>query len=109
MSRSRRDASPRPLSRCLGSARTRLVTPDLWFDDVALAVMVHSKAFHAVGRDWVATVEQDGELAAHGVTVLGVTPAHLAAEPAAVLDRVTRAYAAARAARRPRTVVATRR
>jgi hypothetical protein len=61
----------------------RLTTPDLWFDDVALAVMVHSRAFHS------------GE-------VVAVTPASIAAEPERVLTRIDAAYG--RALRRPRPV-----
>ena len=30
----------------------RLTTPDLWFDDVAMAVMVHSRKYHAGLLDW---------------------------------------------------------
>ena len=30
----------------------RLTTPDVWFDDVAMAVMVHSREFHAGVIDW---------------------------------------------------------
>jgi hypothetical protein len=38
----------------------RLTTPDLWFDDVAMAVMVHSREFHGGVIDWEATVDRGG-------------------------------------------------
>ena len=83
-----------------------LVTPDVWFDDVALAVMVHSRRFHADGELWDATVEKDGDLVACGVVVVGVTPSRVRRDPAAVLRRVEAAYAVAGARPRP-AVVAT--
>jgi hypothetical protein len=80
----------------------RLTTPDLWFDDVALAVMVHSRAFHSGVLDWEATVAADEDLRAAGVEVVAVTPASIAAEPERVLTRIDAAYG--RALRRPRPV-----
>jgi hypothetical protein len=41
----------------------RLPTPDGWFDDVALAVQVHSRRHHAGELDWEATVAADGAFA----------------------------------------------
>jgi hypothetical protein len=38
----------------------RLPTPDGWFDDVGLAVQVHSKRYHADELDWEKTVSGDG-------------------------------------------------
>ena len=78
----------------------RLTTPDLWFDDVALAVMVHSRTFHSGVLDWEATVAADEDLRAAGIEVVAVTPASIATEPERVLARVDAAYG--RAARRPR-------
>ena len=69
-----------------------LVSPDVWFDDVALAVMVHSRAHHSRDLDWEGTVERDGELVEHGVVVIGFTPASIAREGQRVLRRVERAY-----------------
>ena len=83
-----------------------LLTPDVWFDDVALAVMVHSRRFHSEGDDWDRTVEKDGELVAHGVVVVGVTPNRIARTPDAVLRRVEAAHVVARGRPRP-SVVAT--
>jgi hypothetical protein len=70
----------------------RLTTPDLWFDDVAMAVMVHSREFHGGAIDWEATVNADSDLSACRVVVIGVTPAAIARDPARVLDRIERAY-----------------
>ena len=72
-----------------------LVSPDVWFDDVALAAMVHSRAHHSRDLDWEGTVERDGELAEHGVVVIGFTPASIARQGPRVLRRLERAYAGA--------------
>ena len=42
----------------------RLTTPDAWFDDVALAIMVHSRQWHADELEWESTVEHDTDLQA---------------------------------------------
>lgn len=77
-----------------------LTTPDLWFDEVALAVMVHSRRYHSNGAQWDDTITSDAELAATGVVVVGVTPHQVSEGLHEVLPRIARAYAAA--ARRPR-------
>jgi hypothetical protein len=76
----------------------RLTTPDAWFDDVALAVMVHSRRFHADELDWDATVDADSDLVAAGVRVVGVTPRAIARDPARVVRRIECAHTSARAA-----------
>jgi hypothetical protein len=86
----------------------RLPTPDGWFDDVGLAVQVHSKRYHAGELDWEKTVSGDGVFAEHGIPLVAVTPRQISSQPEAVLARIERAYE--QAARRPRpVVVATRR
>ena len=80
----------------------RLTTPDLWFDDVALAVMVHSRAYHSGVLDWEATVAADEDLRAAGIEVVAVTPVSIATDPERVLARIDAAYR--RAAARPRPV-----
>jgi hypothetical protein len=70
----------------------RLTTPDVWIDDVALAVMVHSRQYHADALDWEETVEVDADLGAARVVVVPVTPASIARDPGGVLQRVERAY-----------------
>lgn len=79
----------------------RLTSPDLWFDDVALAVMVHSKEHHLIGDDWERTITSDADLSIAGATVIGIAPTTIARDPASALRRVEQAYAAARS--RPRT------
>jgi len=87
----------------------RLTTPDLWFDDVAMAVMVHSRQFHAGELDWEASVDQDSDLSAARVVVMGVTPAAIARDPARVRARVEAAYTSARRSGLRAPVVANRR
>jgi len=78
----------------------RLTTPDVWFDNVALAVMVHSRTYHAGVLDWEATVASDEDLREAGAEVVTVTPTAIVGDPARVTERVVKAYA--RASRRPR-------
>ncbi|MGN6754358.1 MAG: hypothetical protein ACTHJJ_17595 [Intrasporangium sp.] len=75
----------------------RLTTPDAWFDDVALAVMVHSREFHEGPMQWEQTIEADSDLSALRIPVVGVTPASIARNPRRVLARVENAYQEARA------------
>lgn len=74
----------------------RLTTPDVWIDDVALAVMVHSRQFHEGVDQWEQTVMSDTDLTAARVVVVTVTPASLASNPASILRRVEAAYVEAR-------------
>lgn len=83
------------------SSGAALTTPDVWFDDVAMAVMVHSHRFHSQGDQWDDTVDRDGDLVAAGVVAAGVTPHRLRERPDAVLARLDRAYLAAKARPRP--------
>ncbi|MGO4598158.1 hypothetical protein [Terrabacter sp. 2RAF25] len=85
----------------------RLTTPDIWVDDVAMAVMVHSRKWHAGEREWESTVEHDTDLQAVRVVVLGVTPHSIRARPRWVLERVETAYVRARASGERADVVAT--
>lgn len=85
-----------------------LVTPDAWFDDVALAVMMHSKQYHDGAGQFDATVTEDSELSTRGVVVVGTTPAAMRADPMGVLMRIERGYRTAGARPRP-DVRATRR
>lgn len=77
-----------------------LTTPDAWFDDVGLAVMVHSRAYHDGGAPWDRTVSKDSDLAVTGVVVVGVTPYGIRREPDVVLRRVEDAHRVA--GQRPR-------
>jgi hypothetical protein len=87
----------------------RLTTPDLWFDEVALAVMVHSRRFHAGALDWEATVSDDEDLRSAGIEVVTVTPVSIARQQDDVLERVRNAYQRARGRPRPLHVAAERR
>lgn len=78
-----------------------LITPDLWLDDVAMAVMVHSREYHADGDQFVDTIDRDGDLVAAGVTVVGVTPTGMRRNPAATLTRIEATYAVAQLRPRP--------
>ena len=44
--------------RLTGPAGERLTTPDAWFDDVAFAVMVHSRRHHSEGAQWDDTARE---------------------------------------------------
>jgi len=83
---------PNPFLR-LASGET-LPTPDAWIDEVGLAIQLHSRTYHARDQDWDGTVMGDGELAAAGITVIGVTPNQLHRDPEAFVRRVERAYLA---------------
>ncbi len=83
-----------------------LTTPDLWADDVALAIMVHSQKYHAATLDWEATVTADQDLRDAGVEVVPVTPLAIARHPGQVVDRVVAAYLRVSARPRP-SVMAT--
>ena len=84
----------------------RLTTPDIWFDDVALAVMVHSRTFHAGVLDWEATVVADEDLQGAGAVVTTVTPQSVTHDPSGTLRRVEAAYERARRWPRERAMVA---
>jgi hypothetical protein len=83
---------------------TTLPIPDLWFDDVGLAVQVHSRQFHAQQDDWDATVMADGVFAEYGIPVVGVTPRAVEHRPLVVLRRIEACYRTV--AGRPRAAVA---
>lgn len=76
---------------------SRLPSPDVWADDVALAGQVHSRRHHAGVREFEATVDADALLAASGVVVVAVTPQGFRHDPPAYRERFERAYLASRA------------
>jgi hypothetical protein len=82
------------------SAGKRLPRPDGWFDDVALAVQVHSRRYHAGELDWETTVLADGVYAEQGIALVAVTPRQIATDLVGVVARIERADEQAR--RRPR-------
>jgi len=79
---------------------TSLISPDAWFDEVGLAVMVHSKEHHSREDDFVATIDADAMLTTSGVIVVGVVPRMIRTAPRDVVRRVLAGYDVA--GRRPR-------
>ncbi|MFI7587841.1 hypothetical protein ACIB24_12275 [Spongisporangium articulatum] len=84
----------------------RLPTPDLWFDDVGLAVQLHSRRYHARDDDWDGTVMGDSLLGEFSVPVVRLTPARVEREPDRCLARIERAHRSAARTGRP-DVIAT--
>jgi hypothetical protein len=70
----------------------RLPSPDLWIDEVALAIQVHSWLYHSDADDWESTIMNDGVYAEHGIAFLGLTPRRISDDPAWVLARLERTY-----------------
>ena len=100
MSRSSSLPAPWPNAKIEDSHGLPLLTPDVWFDDVGLAVMVHSRRHHSEAEQWDSTVARDAGLVSAGIVVVGVTPRQIDREPDSVLARVEAGHDAAR--RRPR-------
>lgn len=75
-------------------------TPDIWCDEVALAVEVDSREFHFDVDGYEQTLARNNRYAAAGVVVVQLLPSRIRKEPEAVIAELQRAYAAA--ARRPR-------
>ncbi|GEL94670.1 hypothetical protein [Cellulomonas composti] len=78
-----------------------LPTPDLWFDDVGLAVQVQSHAYHAAGERWTETIRADSALGEAGVVRVAVTPSEIRDSPDDVLRRIERVYLQRSPATRP--------
>ncbi len=83
---------PWPNPQLLDGEGRPLPTPDLWFDDVGLAVQVHSARHHQHSADWDRTVRTDSALAEAGVLRLSVTPHEIRTEADAVLRRIERLH-----------------
>jgi len=85
-------AWPNPELRALDG--TLLPSPDAWFDDVGLAVQVHSAKHHSSPTDWDRTVRIDSIFAEYGISRLAVTPHDVQMNGRQVLERIERAYCA---------------
>lgn len=85
----------------------RLTTPDLWIDDVGMAVMVHSREFHGGSLQWDATVNDDSDLSGYRIVVVGVTQEGLARDPRSALQRIEAQYLVAKRSGFRPAVVAT--
>ena len=92
-------AWPNPVLRAPDG--TVLPSPDAWFDDVGLAVQVHSAQHHASPADWDRTVRTDSVFAEYGVGRLAVTPHEIRTQGPQVLARIERAHAARAGLPRP--------
>jgi len=90
---------PNPLLTSMDGVR--LPTPDIWIDEVGLAVQVHSRAYHLRDQQWNATVAADSALGECGVVVLGVTPQMITSDPASIRLQVENAYWSLRDRPRP--------
>jgi Thioesterase-like superfamily len=77
----------------------RLPRPDGWFDDMGLAVHVHSKGYHAGELDWEATGVGGRRLRRARRSTRRRHSGQIASDPDGVLARIERAYRQAR--RRP--------
>ncbi|GAB2853889.1 hypothetical protein [Lentzea nigeriaca] len=75
--------------------------PDAWFDDVALAWEIDSKAFHFGPRDYERTLARNSRYAAAGILVLQTLPTRLRDHPDAVARELKKAHQAAAARPRP--------
>jgi len=80
---------------------TLLPHPDLWVDEVALAIQVHSWLHHSNSEDWEGTIMRDGIYAEYGVPSLGFTPRRISEAPTWVLARIERVYEALAGSARP--------
>lgn len=85
-----------------GSGRF-VAVPDVWLDDVAVAVEVDSIEHHAGPDGFASTVRRNARYAAAGVTVLSVLPSELRDHAGRVLHELLAIRAAA--AERPRPSV----
>jgi hypothetical protein len=86
----------------------RLPSPDLWFDDVGVAVQVHSVTHHAAGADWDRTVRSDSALAEAGILRVSVTPREIALSPRETLLRIEAVHGSRGPSDRPRVVMTPR-
>lgn len=92
LAQSRRLPYPMANPVLLSADGRRLPTPDLWFDEVALVVQVHSVRWHALAADWEGTVMKDSAYVEHGIAVIAFTPGRILAEPGWVRERVERVH-----------------
>ena len=75
--------------------------PDIWLDDVGLAIEVDSIEFHAGGANFARTVRRNTRYAAAGVAMIAVLPTDIRDRPSGVLRDIVRAREAAASRPRP--------
>lgn len=69
-----------------------LFTPDLWYEDVRLAVEVDSREFHADPDGWQHTLDRHNAVERQGIAVIHLTPARIRRNPQASLRIIEDAY-----------------
>ncbi|GAB2753376.1 hypothetical protein [Amycolatopsis magusensis] len=84
-----------------------IATPDLWWDEVALAWEIDSFEHHFRRHDYAATLERNARYAGAGVILVQTVPSRLKRAPDAVINDLRAAYDIART--RPRPPLQTRR
>ncbi len=85
-----------------------LACPDIWFDDVALAVEVDSFQFHFHQASYAETLKRNSRYASNGVAVLQVLPRQLTDRPDTAVASIRAAYEAAAARQRPHVTMRAR-
>lgn len=83
-----------------------IARPDIWFDNVALAVEIDSFDFHFSRYDYAATIRRDTRYAINGVAVLRLLPTRIRTHPDEVRREVQLAYESAANRTRPPVHVA---
>ena len=84
---------PQPNASLRDESGDALPRPDAWFQDVGLAVQVHSREHHADDEDdFDNTLATDARLTTAGATVIAVTPRQLRRDPQRFLTRVETTY-----------------
>jgi hypothetical protein len=83
-----------------------IAVPDVWLDDVGLALEVDSEQYHSVGEGHARTVRRNARYARAGVPAFTVLPADLRTRPGAVIRDVLAARATAAGRPRPDVRVA---
>ena len=76
--------------------------PDVWLDDVGLAIEVDSVEFHATGTHFERTVRRNARYAKAGVLVVTILPTDIRDQPATVLRDIHAARVMAAQQPRPR-------
>jgi hypothetical protein len=84
-----------------------IATPDVWCDEVALAMEIDSFNFHFKRSDYARTVERNSRYAAAGIVLFQVLPVKIRDDPRAVIRDLQAAYEAAKKRPRPNIRVAT--
>ena len=82
--------------------------PDVWFDEVGLAVELDSYEFHFSKAGYASTTKRNIRYAANGVLVVQILPSRLTKAPESVVADIKAAYCAAARQGRPSVVTRAR-